>query len=80
MLDVTVWTTAPAFSTSIFTFDPPSPEDVQVIVWVEPRTQDSPPLGELTAIEGEVVVEVMAKLLLLESVIAVFAVLVIRIL
>ena len=52
MLDVTVWTTAPAFSTSIFTSDPAAPEDVQVILWKEPRSQDSPPLGEVSVREG----------------------------
>ena len=44
-LEDKVWTTEPALSTSIFTFDPTSPVDVQVIAWVEPWTQDSPPLG-----------------------------------
>ncbi len=42
--------TTPAFSNSIFTLDPTLPLDVQVIVGVEPGTQDSPPFGEVTVI------------------------------
>ena len=76
-----VWTTVPAFSNSILTLDPTLPEEVQVIVGVVPRTSDSPPFGEVTVIEGVVVVvvDVMAKLLLLVSVMAPLVALVIRI-
>ena len=70
-----VCTTTPAFRTSIFTYEPTFPVDVQVIAWFEPRTQDSPPFGEVTVM----VPEVMAKLLLLVSVIVGVLVLVIRI-
>ena len=50
------------------------------MAWLEPGTQDSPPFGEVTVMEGVVVVEVMAKLLLLVSVYALLLVLVILIL
>ncbi len=49
-----VWTTVPAFRTSIFTLDPTSPEDVQVIRGVEPCVQDSPPFGDVTVMDPAV--------------------------
>jgi hypothetical protein len=83
VLEDNVWTTTPAFNTSIFIYEPTDPDDVQVIAWVEPRTQDSPLFGEVMAIEPvdttDEVPEVKAKLALLVSVIAVLVVLVIRI-
>jgi hypothetical protein len=54
VLEDRVWTTVPAFSTSIFTYDPTSPDDVHAISWLDPRTQDSPPFGEVTVIDGDV--------------------------
>jgi hypothetical protein len=51
VVDDIVWTTAPALSNSIFTYDPAHPEDVQAIAGVVPRTQDSPPFGEVTTID-----------------------------
>ena len=49
-----------------------------MIVGMVPKIQASPPLGEVTVIEGEDDAEVMPKLLLLESVIEVLVVLVTR--
>ena len=78
-----VWSTAPDFNNSIFTYDPIFPEEVQSIAWVVPRTQLSPPFGEVTVMDdevGEEVDPVMAKLLLLVSEIDGLLILVTRIL
>jgi hypothetical protein len=80
VLEDRVWTTVPAFSTSIFTYDPTSPDDVHAISWLDPRTQDSPPFGEVTVIEDVDGAGARVKYVLLVSLIAVLAVLVIRIL
>jgi hypothetical protein len=64
---------------AIFTLDPRLPVELQVIGYDVPLFQVSPPFGEVTVMEGVIVPEVMAKLALLESVIAVVVVLVIRI-
>jgi hypothetical protein len=75
-----VWATTPALSTSIFTYDPTLPKVVQVIGCIDPGTQDSPPFGDVTVIEGVVVPVLIVKALLLESVYALLLVLVILIL
>ncbi len=56
----------PPLNSSIFTFAPVLPEDVQVIVLVVPLCQISPPLGETTVIDG--VEELIVKLFLLVAV------------
>jgi hypothetical protein len=68
--------TTPAFRSSIMTYAPGLPVEVHVNVCVVPRTQLSPPFGEVTVNAPAV----MAKLVLLESVMAALVVLVILIL
>ncbi len=48
-----VWTTVPAVRTSIFTLDPTSPEDVQVIRGVDPVSR-IPPFGDVTVMDPAV--------------------------
>jgi hypothetical protein len=60
--------TAPPFRRTIFTVDPGLPVYLQVMVWVVPRFQVSPPFGEVTVIEEFVVpCGTMEKLSLLVS-------------
>jgi hypothetical protein len=77
VLDEITRFTTPPFSSSILTFAPGLPVYVQVSVWVEPLTHLSPPFGEATV---KVPAVVIAKLALLESVMAALVVLVILIL
>jgi len=57
----------PPLRSSIFTLDPGLPVYDQLIVWVDPAVQVSPPLGEVTVIDGSVG-PVIVKLALLVSV------------
>ena len=66
---------APPLRSSIFTVDPGLPVYDQLIVWVDPAVQVSPPLGEVTVIDGGAG-PVIVKLPSLASLQALFVVLV----
>jgi hypothetical protein len=64
VLDTITLFQTPAFRSSIFTYAPGMPTEVQLIVLVVPFCQFSPPLGDVTVIPGVLIVYIAVVIML----------------